>query len=114
MALFWAAFKRDSVSFLRFFFLNHVLVFSCKMSLVSRLKRPYSCFSSHFCFLVIVVQLSLVLFLVAAVSLPPHFCMKSLSLCIDASSSLVHFKNSPQYLIRGTALVFIPLIKFLL
>ena len=28
------------------------------------------------------------------------------------SSSLIHFKNSPKYLTRGTAQVFIPLIRF--
>ena len=40
MALFWAAIRRGSVSFLRFPFLSHAHVFSCEMSLVSRLKRP--------------------------------------------------------------------------
>ena len=51
MALFWAAIRRDSVSFLMFPFRSHVHGFSCEMSLVSCLKRPYSCFSSHFYFL---------------------------------------------------------------
>ena len=32
---------------------------------------------------------------------------------ICLSWCLVHFKNGPEYLTRGTALVFIPLIKFL-
>ncbi len=40
MAVFCAAIRRDSVSLFRFPFLNHVQVFSCEMSLVSRLKRP--------------------------------------------------------------------------
>ena len=44
------------------------------------------------------------------------------ALCMDISfvlwstclsSSLVHFKNGPEYLMRGTAQVFIPLISFL-
>ena len=35
-----------------------------------------------------------------------------LSICL--SSSLVHFKNGPMYLTRGTIQVFIPLIRFLL
>ena len=68
MALFCAAIRRDSVSLLWFPFINQVYVFSFEISLVSRLK---SCFSSHFCFLVIVVLLILVLlvmFLVATVS----------------------------------------------
>ena len=78
MPLFFAAIRRDSVSLLRFLFLSFVHVFSCKTSLVSRLKRPYSCFSSYFCFLVIsvllVIQLS-VLILVAVISLPPYLSM---------------------------------------
>ena len=40
MALFYAAIRRDSVSFLRFSFLSHLHFFSCDMSLVGRLKRP--------------------------------------------------------------------------
>ena len=54
MALFCATIKRDSVSLLRFQLLSHVRVFSCEMSLVSRLKPPLSfffyafLFSSHF------------------------------------------------------------------
>ena len=82
MALSCVAIRRDSVSLLRFPFLSYVHVFSGEMSLVSRLKHPESCFSSHFCFLVIVVPLflvSLVLFLVAVISLPPHFSMLSSS-----------------------------------
>ena len=33
---------------------------------------------------------------------------------ICLSSSLIHFKNGPEYLMRSTAQVFIPLIRFLL
>ena len=51
MALFWDVIRRESVSLLRFLFISHIHVFSSEMSLVSRLKRPYNCFSSHFCFL---------------------------------------------------------------
>ena len=40
MALFCAAIRRDWVSLVRFPFLNHVYVFSCKILLISRLKRP--------------------------------------------------------------------------
>ena len=40
MELFWADVIRDSVSLLRFLFFNYVLVFSCEMLLISRLKRP--------------------------------------------------------------------------
>ena len=60
MTLFCAVIRRDSVSLLKFPFLNHVQVFSCGM-FISRLKHPYSCISSHFCFLSIVILLSIVL-----------------------------------------------------
>ena len=50
MALFCAAFRRDSFSLLRFPFLRHVQVFSWDMLLISDLKRSWSCFSSHFLF----------------------------------------------------------------
>ena len=76
MALFWAAIQRDSFSFLRFSILSHVQVFSSEISLVCRLKYPYSCFYSHFTFLVIFVQMMFILpacFLVTVISLPPRF-----------------------------------------
>ena len=57
MALICAAIRRDSVSFLKFSFLNHIQLFSCEISLVCLLKYPYSCFSSYFCFLVFVAAL---------------------------------------------------------
>ena len=44
--------KRDSVSLVRFPFLNHVYVCLWEIPPVCCLKYPYSCFSSHFCFLV--------------------------------------------------------------
>ena len=72
MALFCAAIRRDSVSLLRFRFLSLVQVFSCEI-LLSRLKCSLSCFSSRFCFLVIVILLVFVLsvsFLVAVISPP--------------------------------------------
>ena len=52
-------------------FLSHVQVFSCEMLFISHLKRPWGCFPSHFCFLVFVIQLSIVmpvLFLIAVIS----------------------------------------------
>ena len=55
----------------------------------SRLKRPYSCFSSHLCFLVIAVLLVFVLsvlFLMAVVSPPSCFSMQFSSRCIDSST----------------------------
>ena len=76
MALFCTAIRRDSVYLLRFSFLGCVHIFSCEMLLISYLKHPQSCFSSHFCFLVIVILLVLVLsvlFLVAVISLLPCF-----------------------------------------
>ena len=59
MALFCTAISRHSVSCFRYPFLNHVHVFSCAISLIFRSNYPYSCFSSHFCFLVFVVFLSI-------------------------------------------------------
>ena len=71
--------------------LSHVqvLVFSCEISLVCRLKCPYSCFSSHFCFLVIFALLMFVLsmlFLVAVISFPPRFFYGVFTPCINAST----------------------------
>ena len=51
-ALSCAAFWRDSVSLLKFSFLSHMQVLSSEILFISRLKRPWSCFPSHFCFLV--------------------------------------------------------------
>ena len=76
MALFCVAIRRFLVSLLRFPFLSHIQVFSYEISLVCRLKYPYSHFSSHFYFLVIFVLLMLVisiLLLVVVISLPLHF-----------------------------------------
>ena len=61
IALFCAAIRRDSVSLLKFTFFYHVHVFSYEMLLISQLKRPMSCFSSHFCFLVMDILLVSVL-----------------------------------------------------
>ena len=83
MALFFAAIWRGLV--------GHDQVFSCELLLISRLKRPYNCFSSYFCFLVTVILLVLVLsvlFLRAAISLPQRFfyvVFKSLYGCVNAA-----------------------------
>ena len=53
MALFSTAFRRYSISLIRFPFLSQVQVFRSEMLFIGRLKRPYSCFSSHFCFIVV-------------------------------------------------------------
>ena len=158
--LFFAAIRRDSVS-LSFSFLSHVFVFSFDMSIVCHVKRSHICFSSHFCFLGILVLLTLVLsafsgrcnqsssssFYVifesvidlstlssmpASPTFPSFLDICSLlkstlgcyALCmvisflvfwsIRLSSCLVDFKNSPEYLTRGTAQVFTPFIRFLL
>ena len=77
-ALFCAAVRRDSVSLLKFHFLSHVQVLSCEILFISRLKRPLSYFPSHFCFLVIVILLSIVLsvsLLMAVMSPPSCFCI---------------------------------------
>ena len=71
MAPFCAAIRRFSVSLLKFPFLSHVQALSSEMLFISHLKHPWSCFSSHFCFLVVVILLSIVLsvlFLMAVIS----------------------------------------------
>ena len=76
MALFCATIRRDSVSLLKFSSLNQVQISWYEILFISRLKRPYSCFSSHFCFLVIAILLSIVLsvlFLMAVNSPPSCF-----------------------------------------
>ena len=78
MALFCAAIRKDSVFLLKFPFLSHVQVLSREMLFISRLKRPWNCFSSHFCFLVFVILLSIVLsvlFLMAVIS--PLLCFST-------------------------------------
>ena len=65
MALFCATIRRDSVSLLKFPFLSHVQVLSCEMLFISRLKRPWSCLSSHFCYQVFVILLSIISFIVS-------------------------------------------------
>ena len=104
MTLFFASIRRDSVSLLKFAFLSHVEVFSCKVLFISRLKRPKSRFSSKSCFLVIVILMSIMLsvsFLMAVMSPPSCFSMLSSSRCIDAStlSSLLVNPFSPLFLI---------------
>ena len=74
MALSCAAIRRDSVSLIRFPFFNQVQVFWFEM-FIWRLKRPYSCFSAHCCFLVVVILSSImlsVLFLMVVIS--PRSC----------------------------------------
>ena len=49
--------RRNLVSLIIFSFPSHAQLFSGGISLVYRLKYPCSCFTSHFCFLVIVILL---------------------------------------------------------
>ena len=79
MELFCVAMRRGSVSRLRFHFLSHVQVFSCEISLVCRLKYAYICFSSHFCFQIIIVLLILMLSILFLVNI---ICLSLLFLCI--------------------------------
>ena len=103
MALFCTAVRRDSVSLWKFPFLRHVQVLSWEMLFISRLKRPWSCFPSHFCFLVFVILLSIVLsvlFLMAVISPRSCFSMLSSSRCIDVStlSSMLASPLPPSFL----------------
>ena len=84
-ALSCAAVRRDSVSLLKYPFLSHVQILSCEMLFISHLNRPNSCFPSDFCFLVIVILLSIVLsvsFLVAVMS-PPSYFLYSLRVVVS-------------------------------
>ena len=70
MALFCVTSRRDLVSLSRFPFFSHVQVLFHVISSVCHLKYPYSCFSSHFCLLDIVVVLIFklsVIFLIAVI-----------------------------------------------
>ena len=64
-------------------------VFWCEMLFTRRLKRPQSCFPSHFCFPVVVIlsliELSLSSLMVV-ISPPSCFSMLSSSRCMDAST----------------------------
>ena len=98
MAMFYAAIRRDSVSLRRFPFLSCVQAFWCEISLVSRLKYPYSCFSSHFCFLALVVQfiiLLFILFLDAIIGLvvfeSSYWCIDTIFNAVESSSSFFLF-----------------------
>ena len=160
MTLFGFSIRRDSVSLLRCPLRILDQVFSREISSLCCLKYPYSCFSSHFFFPVIVqlIPLLLVILLAAVISLSLLFSMQSSISRIDAFtqslmlasplpssfldiynlsmlslrckdlciflnflilwyiflSSLVCFKTGPENLLRSTALVFIPLMRFLL
>ena len=108
MALFSAAIGKDSVSLLKFTFLSHVQVLSCEIMFISRLKRP---FPSHFCFLVIIIQLPIVLsvlFRMAVIS--PRLCffyvvLESLYRCVnavfDAGESSSSFFSWSVYSVSG-------------
>ena len=80
MELFCATIRRDSVSLITLPFLSYPEVFSLKISLICSLKYPYSCFPSIFCLLVIFVPLILLwllLYLMAAINLPPgYLCIR--------------------------------------
>ena len=76
MALFCVAIRRDSVFLLKFLFLWYVPVFSCETLSVCRLKYQYFCFSSHFCFLIILQFIMVsVLFLFTVINLCSFLCI---------------------------------------
>ena len=111
MALFCAAIRRASVPLLRFSFRSHVQVFSCAISPVCRLKYPYSCFSSHFCFLVFVVFLSILMLpvlLAALINLSLLFLIWSLGPCIETSTQSSRLASSlPPYFLDTYHLSFL-------
>ena len=83
---FCTAIRRDSASLTDFPSCCHLQIFSYEISSFCLLKYPYSCFSSHFCFLIVVLLIIMlcVLFLVA-VDLLCSLLILSSSPCIDAS-----------------------------
>ena len=107
MALFYATIRKDSVSLLRFLFLSYFQIFSFAISFVCRLKCPYSCFSSYFCFLFFSVPLMCVLsvlFLIGGTHSSSVFfyvIFKSLYLYINAllnaGKSSFSFSKLKQY-----------------
>ena len=123
MVLFCAAIRKDSGSVLRLPFLSHIQAFSCEISLVCRLTYSYSCFPSHLfsgyfsSFYTCVFLLLFLTFLSTSSLGGKILCilMNFLVLwSISWSSSLLYFKNGPEYLTRGTTKVFIPSMRFLL
>ena len=84
-------------------FLATIPVFLCGISLISRFKCPLSCFLPiYFLFIVLLlVLILLVLFLIAVISLPPGFCMWSLSRRIDALklSSILGRPLPPSFIV---------------
>ena len=103
MALFCATIRRDSVSLFRIPFLSPVQVFSFEISLLCRLKYTKNCFSFHFCFLVIIDLLILVLLVLFFDSLISHFwlflcCLLSSFRCIDVIYTLPATYLSPSFL----------------
>ena len=80
--------RRDSVSLLKFPFRSHVQIFPCEISPVCRLKYPYSCFSSNFYFLVLVLFVMMLSVMLLATVINPSFLslMSSLCPCIEAST----------------------------
>ena len=85
MALFWSAIKRDSISLFKFLFPNHIQVILREISLVCRLKYPYSYFFPHFClldflFVVFLIDHNLILLIrIATINLSLPFFVNSLS-----------------------------------
>ena len=73
MELFCAAFRRDSVSILKFSFRSHVSLFACEISLVYRLEYLYNCFSLSLLLFFLLTFMLPVLILVAVISLPLPF-----------------------------------------
>ena len=94
----------DWVSLLMFLFLRHVQVISYATSLVCRVKYPYSCFSSHFCFLfpfffsVILPLLSLVAVIRYSLFVLMYLSKRCIDISLQFSIPINPFPLSFQFL----------------
>ena len=103
MALFCAAIWRDFISLLRFPFLSHVIIVLMHPRYLEKWRVLFFLFLTHTAWL-------RYLWDVRTFALSWVFLFSG-SICW---SFLVHFKNNPEYLTRGTVQVLIPFMRFLL
>ena len=104
MTLFCASIGIDPVCLLKFAFRCHVQFFSCEILPVYSLRYPFTCFSSHFWFLLVflLIIMPFVVVLVAIISLSLPIFMKIWSPRIDATMLSSILSSSLLYSFRHT------------